>query len=505
MKWFLIGFLILVSCTKEDCPRSRLKISFNTQPTTFDPRKAGDFASSTLVCMIYEGLTRCLPGNAVEPALAERIEISEDQTIYTFHLRKAHWSDGKPITAIDFERSWKQILNPPSSSAFLFYPIKNAELCAKGEIPIENVGIQALDERTLRVELERPTPYFYSLTAFPSFLPVASHAENNPQICSGPFRIEKMTHNNEIILKKNVSHWNENRVFLDEVHISIVPDEMTALQMFEQGELDWLGGSISPLPPDALDQLKDRLQFISCAATTLCSFNTETFPFNNINLRKAFSYAIDRQEIVDRITQGGEIAASSILPPSFSNQSFPLFNPTQACIYFQKAIEELQIFPEELESLVLYFKPSQIEKRLAQTLQRQWKHRLGITIQLVQLDFKSHAQKLSCRDYQLSISSWIAQFDDPISILERFKDRANLKNYAGWQDPEYVQLLNEAENSDLRRELLEKAEIRFADQMPLTPIYHWSSPALSSPRIESIATSSCGGILFERFKLAKNK
>ncbi len=485
MRWFLC-LLLIAACSTAPKSSGALRISFNMQPATLDPRKAGDFASSTLVCMIYEGLTRCLPGGAVEPALAEWTEVSSDQTVYTFHLRKAYWSNGKPITAYDFEKSWKDILDPPGICAFLFYPIKNAERCTKKEVSIHEVGIHALNDRTLRVELERPTPYFYSLTAFPSFL-----AAPSDEAFSGPFIIDKMANNSEIVLVKNPSFWNRHHVFLDEVHISIVPDEMTALQMFERGDLDWLGGPLSPLPPDALEKLKDQLTFIPSAATTLCTFNTQIFPFNNPHLRKAFSYAIDRTEIVEKVTQSGQTPAVSMLPPTFTRQNRVFFDPALAKDHFEKA----NIDPAELEALVLYYKPSQTEKRLAQTLQRQWKEVLGVNIQLVQLDFKSHAQRLHHRDYQICLGSWIAQFDDPISILDRFKSGAHHKNYPGWEDLRYVQLLDAGD--------LAAAEERFADEMPLTPIYHWSSPALCGPRIQATASTPCGGVLFERFRLSR--
>lgn len=503
MKWIFLSLLILMGCGREPPPTNRLRISFNTQPSTMDPRKAADFVSSTFVCMIFDGLTRCLPGGDVELAMAERVEISEDQKVYIFHLRNAYWTNGEPVTALDFEKSWKEVLSSPSGCTFLFYPIKNAEACVKGLATIEEVGIKALDQKRLRVELEIPTHYFYSLTAFPSFLPAPASAVADATVCNGPFRIEKMVHNSEIILKKNGTFWNEKEILLDEIHISIVPDEMTALQMFERDELDWLGGSISPLPPDAMDKLKERLQSIPCSASTLCTFNTEAFPFNNLNLRKAFSYAIDREEIVGKVTQGGQISANSILPPSFTRQTFSLFDPFGARIYFEKALDELQIDPQELETLTLYFKPTQVDKRLAQALQRQWQDLFGITIQLKQLDFKSHAQRLQSRDYQFSLASWIAQFDDPISILERFKDKTNLKNYPGWEDENFANLLRKAGESTIRGELLEEAESLLAAQLPLTPIYHWSSPTLCGPRIESVPTTPSGGILFERFKLSR--
>lgn len=437
--------------------------------------------------MLYDGLTRCLPGGAVEPALAERVTISKDQKTYVFHLRRAFWSDGKPITAYDFEKSWKRVLDPPSPCAYLCYPIQNAERCIRGECSIDEVGIKALNWRTLRVELERPTPYFYSLTAFPTFL-VARPGEN---VFSGPFCLK-----DKLSLEKNESHWNQKNVFLDQIQVSIVPDEMTALHMFEVGDLDWVGGALSPLPPDSLEVLQDQLHFIPSAATTFCTFNTQVFPFHNLHLRKAFAYAIERPEL----TPLGQIPAESILPPAFSSQMLVSSNAARARLHFEKAMEELKIAATDLESIPLFYKPGQIDKRVALTLQRQWKETLGITLPLVQQEYKTHAQKLQNRDYQIAISSWIAQFDDPISILDRFKDQAHLKNYPGWENEQYQHFLDEANVSENRGELLERAEALFADRVPLTPLYHWSSPALCSPRIKSIASTPCGGILFERFQ-----
>lgn len=503
MKWILLCFACLVGCGSKDLPNQTLKISFNTHPTTTDPRLAADFVSSTLCCMIYEGLTRSLPDNRVELALAQSVEISKDQTLYTFHLRKAFWSDGIPITAHDFEKSWKKVLSPPKSCAFLFYPILGAEKCVRGEISIDEVGIRAVDDFTFEVRLERPTPYFYSLSAFPSFLPVPSHAPDDPSICSGPFQIEKLVHNSEINLIKNQAYWNKKAIQLDEIHISIVPDEMTALQMFEQGELDWLGASLSPLPLDALEKLKGHLEFIPTPATTLCTFNTESPPFSNLHFRKAFSYAIDRKEITEKIMHGSQHHASTFLPPTLSDQEFSLYDPSRAKLYLEKALGELGVSLNQLEPISLYYKSSQTEKRLAQTLQRQWKRTLGIEVELIQLDFKSHAQKLQTRDYQISFASWIAQFNDPVSILDRFRSKEHLKNYPGWENLKYIELLEKAAHSLDRKKLLNQAERLLVDEMPLTPIYHWSSPVIKSLDLKETPSSSCGGILFERFGTCK--
>jgi len=517
MKHFLFLFLILcaAACSAPSCKTNKtLRISFNTTPSTLDPRKSGDFVSSTLICMLYEGLTRCLPDGSPELALAEKIVISEDAKTYLFYLRKASWSDGKPISAFDFERSWKKILDPafPSICAYLLFPIKNGEKCAQGKVPLCEAGIKALDDSTLCIELEKPAPYFLSLTSFPLFLPVPSESESaweqKPSclVTNGPFLLEKFTPHSEIVLRKNPYFWNKDQIDPDQIHIAILPDEITSLQMFEQGELDWLGGPFAPIPPDAVERLQ-KPHYISSAASTICSFNTETFPFQNEDLRKAFSYAIDRNEIIQKVVPPGQKEAKRCLPPSlFGGEEKEHFfqDKNLARAHFQKALSALSISPSSLEKLILYYKPGQVDSRLAQALQKQWKEILGITIQLRQVDFKGHSQLLQKREYQLALGSWISQFHDPVNLLDRFKNRNHLKNYPGWENSEFVSILDEAASTadpQTRIALLEKAENLLAEHVPVSPLYHWNNPSIHSQRIAEIAISPSGGILFERFRL----
>lgn len=145
-----------------------------------------------------------------------------------------------------------------------------------------------------------------------------------------------------------------------------------------------------------------------------------------------------------------------------------------------------------------------MESRLAQALQKQWKEVLGIAIQLKQIDFKGHSQLLQKREYQLALGSWIAQFNDPVNLLDRFKDRSHLKNYPGWANSEFASLLDQAASMvdpQKRIAMLERAENLLAEQVPISPLFHWNSPSIYSERIAEIATSPSGGILFERFRL----
>lgn len=513
----LLLIFLLLSCSKGN-PREQknvLNLAFSYYPATLDPRKTGDFTSSTLVCLLYEGLTRCLPGEEiVEMALAERVDISSDQRVYTFFLKEAYWSDGHRVTAIDFETSWKKILDPsfPSMSPFLLFPILNAESYYKGTVSIDRVGIRSLDDHTLQIELERPTPYFLSLTAFPLLLPFPSHVttdvdretRHGPELISnGPFSIEKIKPNSEILLKKNPLFWNQPNIHLDGIKISIVPDEATALRMFENQDLDYLGSPLSPLPLDALPSLQQKatLQFNPIAASTFIAFNTQKGPFKNPDLRKAFALAINREAIVNKVASLGQLAAQNLLPPSLSSQESPslFFHRDLALHHFQKAIHELD--PASVSQFTLYFKQSPVEKRLAQALQKSWKEVLDVDITLQELDPKTHAEKLHQNDFQIAIGCWIAQFHDPINLLERYKLKNNAKNFSRWESHPFQTLVEKVSNTTNKTErllLLREAESILTEECPITTIYHWCSPSISNRRLKNLGFTKSGGVLFER-------
>ena len=225
-----------------------MRTCFNMDPLTVDPRKNGDLISSTFLFMLYDGLTSLLPNGEVELSLAKSVHLSEDQCTYTFSLREAYWSDGHLITAHDFEYSWKKTLDPNfhATCPQLFYPIKNAKEAAEGVVSPDQVRVQALNDTTLRVELNHPTPYFLSLISFCNFFPIPRHVElNNPAwenetqvVVSGPFRLVHWQKKKEIVVVKNPTYWDAEHTTLDSLHISIVTDEFTTLEMFENNEFE---------------------------------------------------------------------------------------------------------------------------------------------------------------------------------------------------------------------------------------------------------------------------
>lgn len=478
-----------------------------------DPRKSGDFTSATMISLVFEGLTRCLPDGTSEPALAERIDVSEDLLTYTFHMRESFWTDGKPVTAYDFEKTWKQALDPefPSVCAYLFYPIKNAENAVHQTVSLDEVGIEALDPLTLKVTLERPTPYFISLTAFPSFLPVPQHrlAEmdgiiNSNRVVNGPFSIGKVTPHALIVLEKNKNYWNPSEQKLNEIQISIIGSESTAYSMFEKGELDWLGGILAPISPDALasTEVQEKAIYSPMSASTFFCFNVGAAPFSNKNIRKAFSLAVDRDEIAREILPNSQVPASRCLPPTLcdgeNRDILPHYDPAAAQAYFHLGVQELG---KPVEQVVLHFRGGVVDRNIAQVVQRKWEEVLGIEVQLVQTDFKTHKDFLHSRKYSVALANWVAQYHDPANILERFKNPSNAKNYSGWENLEFSSLIEEVQdelNPEIRTALIHRAEDLLAEDLPILPIYHWSSPSLCASRLHNVQTTPSGGVLFER-------
>ncbi len=507
-----------------DREEQRLRMCVNRDPTTLDPRKVGDVVSTSLQFLLYEGLTRLNPDHTTSLAQAESMEISENGKLYTFHLRACKWSDGSPITAYDYEQSWKDLLDPdfPAPNAYLLYPIKNAEAVKKGQLPLETVGIKARDPNTLLVELHTPAPYFLELISFATFFPI-NHAvakeypewacrSNDHFICNGPFKLTRWKHNHQITLEKNPYYWEAAAIKLDAIEISIIDHEMTALHMYERGDLDLLTPPLSPVPLDALSELsqKGMLHINPVAATTNCFFNTTRFPFNNAHLRKAFAYAIHRQAIVDGITQLHEQIATGPIPPVLkANQATSFFRDNDAIsarAHLQLGLQEMQIAPADLGVIVYSYPATEANHKIAQVLQQQWQTVLGIEVRLEKLEHKILLEKLTKRDYTMAQSSWIAQYKDPMNILERFKIKDNVKNYSGWEDAAFYALLERStgEKSPAERlRILLEAERIFVDQMPVSPIFHWNSAALVKPYLQDVHFSPTGALFIEKLSINK--
>ncbi len=500
----------------------QLRLNLCHEPATMDPRKGGDIVSSHMHFMLFEGLTRLHADGTTTPAQAKSIDVSPDGRVYTFHMRGTTWSDGTPVTAYDFEKSWKDILDPsfPSVNAHLFYPIKNAEAAKKGLVALSEIGISCTDANTFVVTLEKPTPYFLDLTSFCVFFPVSKAVdEAHPDwayqagdhfISNGPYRLKEWKHNNEILTERNPLYWKKENVLPDTIHLSMIDNAMTALQMFENGDLDMVGNPLSPLPIDALPALnrKGKLKKKPVAGTTFVTFNTRQFPFSNAKIRKAFALAINRDEIIKNITQLNEQVATNAVPPVLKNNRVREFfhdhDLEAAQELFEQGLQELGISREDFKEITYLYTSADMHHQIAQAIQQQISKTLGIKIKLEGMENKVLLDRLTKRDYVVAETVWVAQYNDQMNILERFKYRDNAKNYPSWENPDYIRLLDQSafETGEERLATLEKAEEIFLDEMPVAPIYHWDFSYLVQPYLSDVGVSPIGDVLFQEIELA---
>ena len=489
-----ILFILLVGCGSSSSTAKKNVIQLNIveEPSSLDPRQARLLTDLNVINMMYEGLMRLNQEGNVSPAIAESYDVSEDGKTYIFYLRETKWPDDTPLTARDFEYSWKKILSPdfPTTFANALYVIKNAKKAKDGEGSLSEVGIEVIDDYTLKVSLENPTQYFLKLITLASYFPVK---EGN-KFSNGPFILKTWKSNDYIELTKNPYYWDKENVVLDGVKMCMV-DVSTELNLFEKGELEWVGSPMSTLPTDALQTLKksDDFHVVSALGTHFYRFNVEKLPFNNVNIRKAFTYAINRYAIVENVTQGGQIPAMGLIPPSVGlseGEHFKDNDVTKAKELLDLGLQELGISKEDLPEISLMYITTDRNHKIAQSIQQQWKRVLGVDVVLNNTESKVFLERRGRVDYMIANSSWIGDFSDPINFLNVFRYKDNGLNSTNWENSEYQELLEMSDRGKDRFDYMREAENVLLEEMPIAPIFYYSFCYLKKPYVKNAFISA---------------
>ncbi|NGX39954.1 MAG: Oligopeptide-binding protein OppA [Chlamydiae bacterium] len=509
---FLFLSLFLGGCQKKIRPidenKQILRLNIHTEPPTMDTRKATDTSSIAIINMCFEGLMKRGKDGEIHPAVAHKVEISNNNTLYTFHLRPSTWWDGKPLTAHDFAKTWRTILDPafPSGFANDLYVIKNGLAVKNGELPMDALGIKVIDNNTLQVQLERPIPYFLDLIASHCFYAVPQHiTEHFPHwanqaghlfVGNGPYKLIKWKHHNCIVLEKNQEYWDQELVILDKIHMSIVEDETTELNMFEAEELDWAGGPLSTLPTDALQSLakQKRLETYPVAGTYYYIFNVNRPPFDNIHMRRAFALAIDRQIIIDNITQSDQAPATGFIPPAIweVKPHFKDHDVEESRRLFDLGLVETGYTRKTLPTITLIYNSSSAHHKIAQAIQEQWFRAFGLRVRLANKDWKVFLDELSHKQFQIARMGGVAGFKDPLTFFDLYKYPTSSNNYSGWSNPAFTELIEKAEvtiDPKEREGYLRKAEDLFIAEMPIAPIYYYTGTFTKKKYVKGIHIS----------------
>lgn len=513
----------LAGCTTgTDNGEMVIQYNVGTEPETMDVHLSTGIPEASIMLQIYEGLTRMDALGQPQAALAKTWDISEDKTEYTFHLRESKWANGEPLTAHDLAWSWKRSLDPELAAdyAYMLYPIEGAEAYNSGKGNLADVGIEAVDDLTLKVKLVGPTPYFLSLVSFKTYYPVYKqfveadpegwHLKVETTVANGPFKMEKWE-NNQIEFVPNEHYWDAGAVKADRLVFSMVENASTELTMFENGDLHMT----NTVPGQEIPRLKamPELHIFPYLGTYYYIFNMEKAPFDDIRVRKALTMAIDRQKIVDKVTQGGQLPAFAFVPPGIPEPNGNDFRE-KGRDYFEENLETAKDllaaagYPngEGFPAFSILYNTSEDHKLIAEAIQEMWKQNLGITnVTLTNEEWGTYLQSRDEGAFTVARAGWIGDYNDPNTFLDMWTT-GNGNNNSGYTNAEYDKLVAEClQESDMnsRNEKLHRMEDIFMEEMPIMPIYYYTLPAMVSENLKGYSSIIIGGVDFKTAYIAE--
>ncbi len=485
----LLLCLLLAGCGSS-FQRADLVFLNGAEPETLDPALITGQPEMRVADALFEGLTSFDAAAKPIPGVAERWEISPDGRVYTFYLRPdACWSNGDPVTAGDFVRSWRRVLDPVTGSEYAsqLYHLRNGRAFNQGELPdFFQVGVRALDPLTLEVTLENPTPYFLDLCALVTLLPVhAATLERFPDdwtkpgklVCNGAYVLSDWRINDRIRLVKNPRYWNREKVALRSVDVLPISKANTAFNFYASGQADLLMDK-GLVPNQLLDELKKRPDFHAdpFLGVYFLRFNCTRPPFNDPRVRRAFALVIDKRLLVEKITRAGEKPADSLTPPGTGGYEPPTGlarDPDQARSLLAEAG-----YPagKGLPRISYLYSEGELNEGLAVEMQAMFRRELGVEIDLQRQEWKVYLRSMSTLEYDLCRATWVGDYNDPNTFLGCFVT-GDGNNRTGWSSPPYDTLLADAArepNPQRRLDIFREAErLLISQQAPICPLYYY--------------------------------
>ncbi len=497
MKKFFLFLFLLFFCfptQKQNAPVFDFVLHLNI-PQEFhqlDPRKSADLTSCSLHFLLYEGLTKMTPhSKKAALGLAKSYTISENGLNYLFTLEKRLDSRGEFITAFDFEKSWKEALSPDfyCPNVHLFYPIKQAKEAKEGQVSIDAVGITALDKEHLLVTLEHPLPSFLEILAFTVFAPYKGDNRFSGAYCIKDFILQ-----DHLILKPNAFYPHLSSP--PTLNISFIKDEMTVYHLFEKGLLDLIGSPFTSIPKEVPQEDLNRYQIGHQPTLGICHLliHPEHPILKQKALRQAIYFEIDRKTITDKIVQL-EGRETSFLIPSPLLKSHILPNREKKWEH-SKSEDKIELLYPQTTSY----------HKIAQFIQREFEEKWGLTVTLKPTEFKIYLTALKTQQFDMALNTLYALYADPMSILERFEDSSNPKNYIAYCNPNFIETLKKAKttiNSDLKKSFYQNAETILMEDAWIIPLYETKSTFCYHRHIHGIRTNATGGFNFESVTFSK--
>jgi oligopeptide transport system substrate-binding protein len=468
---------------------------------TLDPHRGEELQGSNVQRDIYEGLVIEAPNGDLIPGAAESWDVSDDGRIYTFHLRRnGRWSNGDPVTAHDFVFGLRRGADPATLTvySFILTPIKNADDITAGKLPPSELGVRAIDDYTLEIELANPTPYFLGLLTHSMTYPLhrpsferygREFTRPGNLVSNGAFMLAEWVVQSHIKVVRNPYYWDAENVKLEEIWFYPTEDLSAELARYRAGELDYTYEVPAAQFRWVRENLGDELHVAPYLGSYYFGFNVTRPPFkDNPKLRRALSLAIDRQVITDQVLGSGERPAFGWVPPvqNYTSQQMPEASWTQA----EREAEAKRLYAEAGYSAsnplktTIFYNTHEDHRRVALAIASMWKQVLGVETELRNQEWKVFLDTRNAKiETQVFRSGWIGDYNDAFTFAELFRSTAG-QNDSGYANPEYDRLVA-ASQSELdvakRAALLEEAERVLLADMPIIPLYYYVSQHLVKP------------------------
>ncbi|MCD7954938.1 MAG: peptide ABC transporter substrate-binding protein [Lachnospiraceae bacterium] len=506
-----------VQVSAEEAEGAVLNVMIETAVESLDPQQATDGTSFEVIADYTDGLMQMDSDGAAVEALAESYEVSDDGLTYTFYLREAYWSNGTQVTAADFVYAWQRAVDPDIASEYAYMlsdigQIVNAEAIIAGEMDKSELGVTAVDDLTLEVQLNVPVSYFLSLMYFPTFYPVNQEfcescgdtfgTSPDTVLSNGAFILtdyEPAATSFELV--KNEDYWDADRVSLGGLSYQVIQDSQQALMSYQVGDLD-----ITLVNGDQVEQVEDDPEFDSIGAGYLwyVSPNIDGVEeLANLNIRMAMTMAIDREAITADVLKDGSKATYTAVPMDFATgpdgsdyaedqtrySDVCTYDATLAAEYWQAGLEELGITELTLDMVV---DSDDAPQKVAAVLKEQWETTLpGLTINLVVEPKKQRVQDMQDGNFELGLTRWGPDYADPMTYLGMWvTDNSN--NYGLWSNEEYDAIIDECTTGDLctdaeaRWEALYDAEAIVMQEAVIFPLYTQCNAQMVSSNVTGI-------------------
>ncbi|WP_444659617.1 peptide ABC transporter substrate-binding protein [Caproiciproducens sp. R2] len=496
-----------------------LSVSLGAEPATMDPALNQAADVTTVMNHLFEGLTRYSPDHTIINAQAKEIKKSDDHKTYTITLRDdIKWSDGKPVTAGDFEYAWKRVVDPKTASqyVYIFDPVLNANEIAAGKMDKDKLGVKATDDKTLVVTLRAPCAYFEELLSFTAYFPVRKDiVEGNDTwtqdpktyISNGAFKLKDWSHKESITMEKNPNYYDKDKIKLDTLKFVLLEDDSPRLAAYQNDEISFC--YTIPVEEIATWQDKPDFKILPDLSTNYCIFNCEKKPFDDIKVRKAFSLAIDRNYIADKITKKAQAPAGAFVPTGLQDEDSSKefrdvggdYISIKAEDYEKNVAEAKKLLAEAgypdgkgFPSVEYVTNPASMNNALAEALQNMWKTELGVNVTISQQEWSVFLDTRNKANFQIARGGFGVDFNDAVSMLDLFvTDGGN--NSGKYSNPEYDKLIEQIKATDdnkVRMPLLHQAEDILMRDMVVAPTTYRTRIVLLNPKVKGYYQSPMG-------------